>query len=107
MARVHSIPCILFAICLALPATSGWAQEKTGIKEGFTLQPGTARIILMRPNVRVGAQSTGGMFEPNADWTAQARENIERELTAVQQQLGNEVVRIDAGPAGEDPVVSQ
>jgi hypothetical protein len=107
MSVIRSVSFILFALCLAWSTASGAADEKTGIKEGFSLKPGTARIILMRPNVRVGAQSTGGMFEPNADWTAQARENIERELTAVQQQLGNEVVRVDDGPAGGDPVLSQ
>lgn len=29
--------------------------------------------------------------EPNADWTAQAKENIERELSAAQGSLGNSV----------------
>lgn len=90
------------ALCAALavavvPATSVQAQEKTGIKAGFKLAPGTAKIVLMRPSIKVGAQSTGGMFEPNADWTAQARENIARAIAAAQGQLGNSVVEyIDA-----------
>ena len=71
------------------------AQEKTGTKPGFELKPGTARIVLMRPSIRVGAQSTGGMFEPNADWTAQAREYIAQELKVAQANLGNEVVIYD------------
>ncbi len=107
MVRVHSASCILLVACLVLTASVGRAQEKTGIKEGFSLKPGTARIVLMRPNVRVGAQSTGGMFEPNADWTAQARENIERELAIVQKELGNEIIRIDDGISGEDPILGQ
>ena len=107
MLERHFFACIAAALCLALLAPNGAAQEKTGIKEGFSLKPGTARIILMRPSIRVGSESTGGMFEPNADWTAQARENIERELTAVQKSLGNEVVRIEDGPAGADPVIDQ
>ncbi len=86
-----------FAIALS---TTAIAQEKTGVREGFELRPGTARILLLEPSVRVGEQSTGGMFEPNADWTEQARLNIERELTKVQGQLGNEIVRLkfDSSP---------
>ena len=71
------------------------AQEKTGVRDGFQLSPGTARILLLEPSVRVGEQSTGGMFEPNADWTDEARENVERELTRVQGTLGNEIVRLE------------
>ncbi len=106
MAKVHFAGCLLLAVCLACPI-GAWAREKTGVKEGFSLQPGTARIVLMRPNIRVGAESTGGLFEPNADWTAQARENIERELAAVQQSLGNEVIRVEDGPLGADPIIGQ
>jgi len=67
------------------------AQEKSAIRAGFVLVPGGKRILLIRPRVKVGAQSTGGMFEPNADWTDQARINIATALDAAQGQLGNRV----------------
>jgi len=79
----------MLVMVVAMPAQ---AQEKTGIKPGFTLKPGTARIVLLRPAIKVGAQSTAGLFEPNADWTAQARENIGRSLAKAQGGLGNSVV---------------
>lgn len=81
------------AFSLLLASSIAPAQEKTGTREGFELKPGSARILLLEPSVRVGAQSTGGMFEPNADWTAQTKENIERELSAAQGSLGNSVTR--------------
>ena len=71
------------------------AQEKTGAKEGFVLKPGTARIVLMRPSISVASQSTGGMREPNADWTNQAITNLNTALREVQSKLGNEVVPFD------------
>lgn len=92
------------ALCVAMPAN---AQEKTGSKPGFTLQPGTVRILLMRPSIRVGAQSTGGMFEPNADWTAQAREYLGQALQNCQSRLGNRVVAYDEGMTGEGALASQ
>lgn len=96
-----------FAAATLLLAGPALAQEKTGNKPGFTLQPGTVRIVLMRPTVKVGAQSTGGMFEPNADWTAQARENLTRALNEAQSSMGNQVVTYDEGESGEGPVASQ
>jgi len=95
-----------FAMLLSL-ATPGMAQEKTGTKPGFTLQPGTAKIVLMRPTIRVGAQSTGGMNEPNADWTRQARENIASALRVAQSRLGNEVSDYDEGASGEGALATE
>lgn len=79
------------------------AQEKTGSKDGFAVAPGTVRIALLEPRIMVGEQSTGGMFEANADWTQQARENLEQELTKALGDIGNEVVRLDLNvtPDGE------
>ncbi len=96
------------ALCVcALWAVAASAQEKTGIKEGFELKPGTVRIVLMRPTVRVGEQSTGGLFEPNADWTAQARENITAELAKVQDSLGNIVIEYDDSSTADAALVGQ
>jgi hypothetical protein len=85
---------------LPLLAAAMWvapagAQEKTGNKPGFVLAPGSAKIVLMRPSVKVGEQSTGGMFEPNADWTDQAKENLGKAIAAMQSQLGNVVAAYD------------
>jgi hypothetical protein len=95
---------IAASICLC---TSVSAQEKTGIKPGFALKPGTVRIVLMRPSIRVGAQSTGGLFEPNADWTQQARDNIAAALREVETKVGNTVVVYDEGASGEGPLTTQ
>lgn len=77
-------------VCVTAPAT---AQERSAVKQGFTLAPQSSkRILLFRPSVRVGAQSTGGMFEPNAEWTEQARINIQQSLNQLQARLGNAVV---------------
>lgn len=92
------------AVSVCVPHDPAIAQEKTASAEGFELEPGTVRIALLEPSVRVGSQSTGGMFEPNADWTDQAQENIETELQRKQSSLGNEIVRIDLAsiPNGEE-----
>jgi hypothetical protein len=79
-------------ICV-LAANAVVAQERTATKENFVLPPNSGKkILLFRPSVSVGAQSTGGMFEPNADWTDKASANIEAELIERQSGLGNTVV---------------
>lgn len=78
------------AITIATPVHS---QERTAIKQGFELPPKSGKTILIfRPAVRVGAQSTGGMFEPNGDWTDKARKNIDIALAERQVTLGNSVI---------------
>jgi hypothetical protein len=69
------------------------AQERTAVRAGFELSADRGKTILVfRPTVRVGAQSTGGMFEPNGDWTDEGRRNIETALATRQQTLGDRVV---------------
>lgn len=91
--------------CLLLIASvhPAEAQEKSGIKPGFVLQQQSVKILVLRPTIKVGAQSTGGSFEPNADWTAQARENIAAALAVAQTTLGNQVIIADepVGAAAE------
>lgn len=69
------------------------AQERTAVKQGFELPANSGKkILVFRPQVSVGAQSTGGIFEPNADWTDKARANIEAALATRQAGLGNTIV---------------
>lgn len=92
----------LLAVPLSLGVTPAAAQEKSATKPGFVLAPGkAARILVFRPSIKVGAQSTGGLFEPNAEWTDEARMLIGAALGRAQGQFGNVV--IDYGePIGAD-----
>lgn len=68
------------------------AQERSAVKQGFILATASnKKILLFSPSVSVGAQSTGGLFEPNAEWTDQAKANIIAALDQYQARLGNDV----------------
>lgn len=85
----------LLAVCLAISLLSSptLAQERTGIKQGFALAAGSEKkILVFRPSVNVGSQSTGGLFEPNAEWTEEAKKNIAIALAELQKRLGNQVI---------------
>lgn len=105
MIRKWALALLLGAGLLTSPMAYG--QEKTGIKPGFSLPAGSARIVLMRPLVKVGEQSTGGMFEPNADWTTQARENLAVAITEIQGRLGNSVTPYDETVGLTSPLTSE
>lgn len=89
MLRVAAAVIMVGATCPASPAV---AQDKSAAREGFAFPTGPTKILLIRPSIRVGSQSTGGLFEPNADWTEQARANIARSLQEKQAAIGTEVV---------------
>ena len=84
---------IVFAIGVMLLAVPATAQERSAIKKGFELAANSGkRILIFRPSVSVGSQSTGGMFEPNGDWTEKATKNIQASLGRLQNRLGNTVI---------------
>ena len=78
--------------CALIAATPAGAQEASASKQGFFFpKDGPVRILVFRPDVRVGEQSTGGLNEPNADWTSAARANIATALDAAQVSRSNEI----------------
>ena len=66
--------CLAIGVCIGLSmSVPAYTQERSAVKQGFELAAKSdKKILLLRPSVRVGAQSTGGLFEPNAEWTEQA-----------------------------------
>lgn len=63
---------------IAQPVAAGSIQ-----RDGFELpDEGTFKIVVFRPDVHVGSLKVGGIDEPNAEWTEQARANIQSVLIA-------------------------
>lgn len=69
------------------------ANENSASKAGFSFPvEGPVKILVFRPDVQVGEQSTAGLNQPNADWTAEARKQLGLALEAAQTQRSNELV---------------
>ena len=99
----HQIKLLFFALLastsFAAPAS---AQERTASKQGFVLEPNSGKkILVFRPTVVMGSQSTGGLFEPNVAWTDEARRNLDNALATKQTKLGNETI-FAPDPVGDD-----
>ena len=75
---------------LLIPAASlalgGCVSTRQVADVEFEPPQGNYSLIVMRPDVQVGSITTGGLVEPRAEWTEQARANLLRALT--EQQAG-------------------
>jgi hypothetical protein len=66
----------------------GCVQTRQFADVQFTPPSGDYKLLVLRPDVTVGSLTTGGMVEPRADWTDQARRSIVDALRAQQASRG-------------------
>lgn len=94
---------IFIGIFAALSLTLASAQpalaqfgglERTEVKEGYKIRAGETNILVFRPSVRVGSQTTGGLHEPNAEWTETAKANLIAALAEVHGAQGTNLVMV-------------
>jgi hypothetical protein len=78
---------VALALALSVPM-SACVQTRQFADVQFTLPQGDYKLLVLRPDVTVGSLTTGGMVEPRADWTDQARANIIAALRAQQATRG-------------------
>jgi hypothetical protein len=85
---------IALALALSLPV-AGCVQTRQFADLQFTVPQGDYKLLVMRPDVTVNSVTTGGMPEPRADWTEQARTNIIAALRAQQAARGGNLQIIE------------
>ena len=76
-------------------ALGGCVQTRQYADVQFTPPSGNYKLLVLRPDVTVGSLTTGGMVEPRADWTEQARASIVRALRSQQAARGGNVTIIE------------
>jgi hypothetical protein len=81
---------IALALALSVPV-AGCVQTRQFADMQFTPPEGNYRLLVMRPDVTVNSVTTGGMPEPRADWTEQARTHIIAALREQQSARGGNV----------------
>ena len=83
---------VAVAACVSLSAC---VQTRQYADVQFTPPEGDYKLLVLRPDVTVGSLTTGGMTEPRADWTDEARTNIVAALKAQQAARGGNVTIIE------------
>ena len=85
-----------FVLALAAGASlTSCVQTKQYADLQFTPPQGDYKLLVLRPDVTVGSLTTGGMVEPRADWTDQARASVVAALRAQQAAHGGKVTIIE------------
>lgn len=95
---------------LAAFSLSACVQTRQYADVEFAPPQGQYKLLVMRPDVSVGSVTTGGMVEPRADWTEQARANLIAAMKAQQADRGGDVVimdRRDSLPGVEPETVAE
>jgi hypothetical protein len=95
------------ALAVVSVGLSGCVQTRQFADVQFTPPSGDYKLLVLRPDVTVGSLTTGGMVEPRADWTAQARAQIIAALRAQQAARGGNLTIVEhrnqlAGVAEQD-----
>ena len=81
---------VALALLTAVPM-SACVQTRQYADLQFTPPQGDYKLLVLRPDVSVGSLTTGGIVEPRADWTEQARTNIIAALRAQQAGRGGKI----------------
>lgn len=86
---------LVAAAALASLGLSGCVQTRQFADLQFTPPQGDYSLLVLRPDVQVGSVTTGGLVEPRADWTEQARVNVIAALKAQQQGRGGRTLILE------------
>jgi len=85
----------LAAALAACAVLSGCVQTQQYADVQFTPPSGNYKLLVLRPDVTVGSITTGGMVQPRADWTDQARASIVQALREQQASRGGNITIVD------------
>ena len=82
-------------VSAASMAVAGCVSTRQYADVEFVPPQGEYDLIVMRPNVSVGAITAGGVVEPRADWTDQARGHLLEALRAEQAGRGGRTMILE------------
>jgi hypothetical protein len=88
-----SLTAFVALTALSVQPVNAQAQSRKSLTRSEFSFPaqGQVRVVLFRPDVTVGEQSTGGLDQPNAGWTEQARDALTAALGKAQAERNIEL----------------
>ncbi len=98
MARAFKVAVAFAALVGASPlfAQAPVATEKHATRHGFSFPvDAPIRILLFRPEIKIGEQTTAGMFQNNVEWHSAAQRELTAALVTDGKRRGIEIVAYD------------
>ncbi len=91
----------LFALCVIASTGACTQTQSAGPEVSIKRPAGKLSVLLMPADVKISLLTTGGLTEPNAEWSEQGRQNVVAALKAEMAERNIEVV-----PYADDSVPS-
>lgn len=91
MVRGYLVSALAAALVATGPihAQTQVVTEKSAVREGFVFPAsGEVRVLLFRPDVKVGETTTAGLFQTRAEWHNSARSELIGALRAASERRG-------------------
>lgn len=88
-------PFLLAGAAAASLSLSACVQTRQIADLQFTPPQGDYKLLVLRPDINVGSITTGGVVEPRADWTEQARANVVNALREQQAARGGKTMVLE------------
>lgn len=97
------------AVCCAIMLLATQPAEAGSVtKNGFVFPADTTvKVVVFRPDVHVGSLKVGGVDEPNADWTAAARKNIQAAMESSPEAQRAQMVFLGEYEGADGELVNQ
>ncbi len=105
MKFTKSLVACLALFAFAAPSTMP-ARTKSDITFTFPKDK-PVKIAVFRPDVQVGSLGTSGIITPNAEWTADARKNLNAALREDLKTVNGELTFIEETPLVDDPLFAE
>ncbi|MGE5502073.1 MAG: hypothetical protein ACM3W4_09125 [Ignavibacteriales bacterium] len=81
--------------CLLLVSACASTNVKLADLKG-PKPPAGSKILIVQPDVQLSMLTAGGLLEPRADWSQQARDNLAHEIGATMDGRSHPVTTLDA-----------
>jgi hypothetical protein len=106
--RIGALRAAVAAVAACSMCATAPAQAGAIAREGFAFPTDKpVKIVVFRPDVQVGSLKIGGLDEPNAEWTATARNNLQHALEAQAKKMDSSLVVLDELDGSHAEVLSQ
>src|SRR5690554_5068116 len=100
----HDVRCAVAILAIASFALSGCVTTAFRTKANLERDTAQLRILLMPVDIELSELSAGGVTEPNAEWTATAKEHVAASIAKTLRTNRTVLVDYTAPAGGGDPM---
>jgi hypothetical protein len=94
--RLVTVPCAVLILILAAACTYTAPQQAPSVVQGVRPASGEFKVLLMPPDIECSELTATGLLEPRADWTTDAKRNVQEALDELFAMRRTDLVTYEA-----------